>query len=152
MITVRRASEKDIRGIHAIETECSSMPWSMGQFTEELWQDYAFLLAAEEDGQLIGFADLHVVSDDAHINELGVRGDRRRRGAASALMEEIIRISRERGAEQISLEVRQSNAAAIALYEKHGFCVAGIRKGLYRDPREDGYTMVKRLETCLSSE
>lgn len=144
MIRVRRASPADVGAIHEIEAVCSSSPWSMGQFTEELYEDFAHLLVAEEEGEILGFADLHTVSDDAHINEIGVREDARRRGAASMLMEEMLRISEERGCVQISLEVRKSNVAAIGLYEKYGFTPAGIRRRFYVRPEEDGITMIKK--------
>ena len=145
MILVRRAGQKDIGPIHAIEEACSSAPWSRGQLAEELYQDFAHLLLAEEKGEILGFADLHVVSDDAHVNEIGVREDARRRGIGSALMERMLDVCRRKGAVRVSLEVRTGNLPAIGLYEKYGFRTAGRRKNFYRDPAEDGYTMVREM-------
>lgn len=147
MIRIRQATEEDIAAIHEIEAACSTSPWSRGQFTEELYEDFAHLLVAEEDGEIKGFADLHIVSDDAHINEIGVREDCRRQGIGSLLMDRMISLSEEKGCVQISLEVRKSNLPAMALYESWGFTAAGVRKRFYTRPEEDGYTMVRKTGT-----
>ena len=152
MMIIRKAAEEDIGAIYEIEASCSSSPWSRGQFAEELYEDFAHLLVAEEDGEITGFADLHIVSDDAHINEIGVREDRRRRGTASLLMEEMLRLCAEKGCAQVSLEVRMSNVPAISLNGRYGFTAAGVRKRFYTRPEEDGITMTRTMaetETCL---
>lgn len=145
-ITVREAEIRDIPVIAGIEKECSSEPWTEEQLSEELGQDFAHTLVAEAAGEVLGFGNMHVVCDDAHINELGVDKKHRRTGAASAIIEKMLGICSEKQCFQISLEVREGNAPAISLYRKYGFTSAGIRKRFYRDPAEDAITMIRRFE------
>lgn len=97
-------------------------------------------LIIEEDGQAMGFLVGRSVSQDDHeweIENVAISGSARRRGLGSHLLGEFIRLARERGGREIFLEVRESNQAALKLYEKWAFVEAGRRKAYYHDPPED---------------
>ncbi len=144
MISVRLAKENDIAAIAAIEKEVADTPWSEAQFSEELKLEHARLLVAE-DAEVIGFLDMHIASGDAHINELGVTRSHQRRGVGAALTKRAIELANEEGCFVISLEVRESNDAAIKLYETRGLRAIGRRKRFYTEPVEDALIMLKEL-------
>ncbi len=144
-VVIRRAREEDIAAVAALERVCESRPWSEAQFREELTLAHARLFVALCGGEPCGFVDLHIAADDAHINELGVAPKARRRGIARALMERAEAQARGERCTVLSLEVRESNAAAAALYEACGFRGVGKRKKFYAEPVEDGVIMLKEL-------
>ncbi len=145
MITVRRAGERDIAAIAGIESAAAQRPWSCGQFSEELTLPHARLLCAEDKGEVVGFLDMHIAADDAHINELGVAVNCRRRGIGETLVRFSDKVAKSEGCTVLSLEVREGNGAARALYEKCGFKPVGTRKRFYKTPDEDGIIMLKEL-------
>lgn len=127
--------------IAALERACFSHPWSEDALREELWNDSAVIIAAEgEDGTVLGYAGLQTVLDEGYINNVAVDQRFRRQGVADELIAAFVRFGRARLA-FLTLEVRSSNAPAIALYAKHGFREVGRRKNYYDDPREDAILM-----------
>ena len=108
-----------------------------------LFDDNAsFIVAEDTEGNVIGYAGLHVVLDEGYIDNIAVEEAARRHGVASALLDVYCRFAAVNLA-FLTLEVRKSNAPAIALYEKHGFQQAGLRKGYYQHPREDALIMTR---------
>ena len=91
----------------------------------------------EEDGVVDGFLVARAVGNEWEIENIAIAGPARRRGLGSRLLGEFLDLARERGAESVFLEVRESNRAARALYEKWAFVEAGRRSGYYREPEED---------------
>jgi len=81
------------------------------------------------------------LADESHLNSLAVRSDFRRKGVASKLLEAMVERSKKEGALRGTLEVRESNRAAIALYERYGYVVAGRRPNYYDDTKEDALIM-----------
>lgn len=144
-ITVRPACKADLPALAAIDRVSSPQPWGEAAMLPELSLEHALLLCAELGGEPVGFLDIHLAGDAAYINELAVSPAARRRGAASALIEEALAQARARGFKSVVLDVRAGNAAAAALYRGLGFKSAGIRKRLYRSPDEDGQVMIKEL-------
>ncbi len=129
--------------IAALERECFPDPWSERLLEDALFDPQASFLAAEdEEGNVLGYAGLHAVLDEGYIDNIAVEPDARRHGVASALLDVYCRFAGEHLA-FLSLEVRASNAPAIALYEKFGFQRAGVRKGYYQHPREDAVIMTR---------
>lgn len=127
--------------IAALERACFSRPWSEALLQSELWNDSAVIIVAEgEDGTVIGYAGLQTVLDEGYINNVAVREDYRRQGVADELIAAFVRFGQAKLA-FLTLEVRASNAPAIALYAKHGFAEAGRRKNYYEDPKEDAVLM-----------
>ena len=87
--------------------------------------------------RVIGYAGIWLIQDEGHLTNVGILPDYRRRGLAERLVTALLRAAEERGAVRETLEVRVSNAPAIALYEKLGFRLAGKRRGYYSDNHED---------------
>lgn len=145
-VDISRASMADVDGIAAIEKGCFSHPWTKEQFQSELSQPYARLLAAKCGESVCGYLDMHIVAHSACINNIAVAREYRGRGVGHALMCHAVRQAKAEHCEEIALEVRQSNLAAQGLYQKLGFRAAGIRRDFYRDPPEDGITMLLILE------
>ncbi len=137
---IRDFSPVDVRAVALLEAECFSTPWSEQAILDSYKEGVLFTLA-EEEGRVIGYAGLQTVLDEGYITNIAVSRDFRGRGVGSALVERLKEKAREKGLAFISLEVRQSNAAAIALYEKQGFKTVGKRKNFYTAPLEDALIM-----------
>ncbi len=135
---IREARQEDIPAVAALEAVC---------FPEEPWPERLFaqaterLLVAVEDGTVLGYAVLFSVLDEGSLDNIAVAPDHRRQGVADALLDAMVRRAREKDLAFITLEVRQGNLPAIALYEKHGFAQAGRRTNYYERPREDAILM-----------
>jgi len=131
--------------IAQLEKTCFSTPWSCAMLEEELYNPHAsFIVADDGEGGVLGYAGLHAVLDEGYIDNVAVEPAARRHGVASALLDVFCRFG-EANLAFLTLEVRASNQAAIALYEKHGFRQAGLRKGYYQDPREDAVIMTREF-------
>ena len=128
-----------------LERICFSTPWSRNMLAEELDNLLsAFLVALDDSGRVVGYAGVQVVLDEGYINNIAVEEAARKHGVASALLDVFVRFGAVNLA-FLTLEVRKSNAPAIALYEKFGFQQVGIRKGFYSHPREDAVIMTREF-------
>ena len=101
-------------------------------------------MAEDDEGNILGYAGLHVVLNEGYIDNIAVQPDARRHGVASALLDVYCRFGAVNLA-FLTLEVRASNQAAIGLYEKYGFQRAGLRPGYYQQPREDAVIMTREF-------
>lgn len=128
--------------VAALEKTCfPADPWSEELFREALYNPaVTVLLAQGEDGGILGYAVLSVVLDEGNLDNIAVRPEYRRQGVADALLGALTDFGRDQLA-VLMLEVRASNAPAVALYEKHGFAAVGRRKNYYDAPREDAILM-----------
>ena len=132
--------------IARLEQECFSSPWSQAMLEEELFNAQAsFIVAEDGEGNILGYAGLHVILDEGYIDNVAVEPAARRHGVGDALLDVFCRFGQAHLA-FLTLEVRASNEPAIRLYQKHGFEVAGARKGYYDRPREDAVIMTKHFE------
>ena len=132
--------------IAALERVCFPDPWSRNMLAEELDNALAaFLVALDEQGAVAGYAGLHVVLDEGYILNVAVRPDCRRQGVASQLLQVFLDFARGNHLAFLTLEVRASNYAAIALYGSRGFRGVGRRKNYYEHPREDAVIMTLDL-------
>ncbi len=138
---IHTMDESDISRAAILEREAFSEPWSEDAFRDSLKLESSIFFAAEAEGMLLGYAGAYLILDEADITNVVVAPEWRRRGVASELLEALLAEAKSRGAKAATLEVRKSNAAAIALYEKKGFVSAGIRKRFYRCPTEDAVIM-----------
>jgi len=129
--------------IAALERVCFADPWSEDSFAGELQNPLAVYFAALMDDEVIGYIGMHHILDEGHITNAAVSPGRRRRGVARKLVEALIGYARENGLCLLTLEVRRSNEAAIALYGGLGFVPVGVRPGYYRRPAEDAILMTK---------
>ncbi|MGM9579503.1 MAG: ribosomal protein S18-alanine N-acetyltransferase [Evtepia sp.] len=134
-----------LAGVAELERMCFSAPWSEAMLEEELYNDTAsFIVAEGEDGQVLGYAGLHVILDEGYIDNVAVRPVCRRQGIADRLLDVFCRFGQANLA-FLTLEVRPSNTAAVALYEKHGFQEAGRRKDYYENPKEDALLLTREF-------
>ncbi len=141
-----RMSENRIDGVLEIEKECFSSPWSRESLEAELGNEYARFFVAVCDGTVIGYIGAFNVFGEVSLGNLAVKKEYRKAGVASALLNELEKTAKNENAEFITLEVRQSNTAAIRLYKKLGFSQSGLRKGFYQNPTEDAILMKKELK------
>ena len=142
---IRPAGEEDIPVLAAMER--SFFPLSPGEdMLRRMFSDgrHVFLLS-EEDGAPVGFAWYEFVLDEGYIGDVAVMPGFRRRGVGRSLTEAMLADARERGLLTLALEVRESNAPALALYERCGFTEVGRRKNYYEKPREDALLMTAYL-------
>ena len=131
--------------IAELERQCFSKPWNEQMLAEELDnQCAAFLVAVEpETEQPVGYAGLLVVADEGYITNVAVDPSCRRQGVAGQLLQVFDSFARGNHLAFLTLEVRPSNAAAIALYEGFGFAEAGRRRNYYDLPKEDALILTK---------
>lgn len=136
--------------VAALEKECFSSPWSEAMLEDALFDPQAsFIVAEDEEGNILGYAGLHVILDEGYIDNVAVERDARRHGVASALLDVFCRFGAAKLA-FLTLEVRASNAPAITLYEKYGFQRAGLRPKYYDKPREDAVIMTREFPNHVS--
>ena len=129
--------EQHIPSLVALENACFSQPWTAAGFAEELDNPLAVFLVAEEDGDVLGYLGFLAVLDEADVTNVAVFPHHRRKGVAAALVAEAQDICRRRGIRCLRLEVRESNLAAIRLYEQFSFVQDGKRPRFYSAPVED---------------
>ena len=138
--------------IARLEQECFSMPWSRDMLAEELYNDCAaYLVAEDEEEHVLGYAGLQVILDEGYITNVAVWPEYRREHIASQSLDVFFNFARAHDLRCLTLEVRPGNTAAIALYQKFGFAEMGRRKNYYQKPTEDALIMTKffkEAETC----
>ena len=136
-----------LNDVAELERTCFSNPWSRNMLAEELENACsAFLVALDaENGSVVGYAGLLAVVDEGCITKMAVRPDCRRGGVAGQLLDVFIRFAEGSGLAFLTLEVRESNYAAIALYGSRGFRGEGRRKNYYDHPKEDAIIMTKEF-------
>lgn len=144
---IRSMAEPDLDEVVAIEQAAFTRPWSKQGFLDTLRHPDTLYLVAEKNGEILGYLGLWQSFEEADITNVAVKTSARRQGVATALMEEVRRQAEKRGITALTLEVRKSNAAAIALYEKQGFYSVGIRPHFYDMPTEDAVIMWLKKET-----
>ena len=130
-----------------LERVCFSTPWSRNMLAEELDNACsAFLVALDaEDGSVVGYAGLLVIADEGYITNVAVRPESRRGGVAGQLLDVFLKFAEANQLAFLTLEVRESNYAAIALYGSRGFRGVGRRKNYYEHPKEDAIIMTREF-------
>ena len=138
-LDIRRLTYADLPQVIAIERRAFPTPWSLAMFVLELSKPGGECLAVRRDGTLTGYVICSRYEDAWHIMNVAVDPRERRQGIATALLDELIgRLGEDA---RMTLEVRPSNAGAIALYERFGFLGAGTRRRYYQDNGEDALIM-----------
>ena len=142
---IRRLSLPDLDPIVAIENAVYPTPWSRSMFAGELAKPSSVSLGAfdPEVGGLVAYLIVSRYVDAWHIMNVAVHPECRRQGVASRLLDELFELTAGDPRRGYTLEVRVSNATAIALYERFGFEPSGLRRGYYTDNREDALIMWK---------
>jgi [ribosomal protein S18]-alanine N-acetyltransferase len=146
-LTIRRMEPGDLDPVAGIEADLYPNPWRREHFREFLALPAGLAwVAADAAGEVVGYALAWVAADESEVANLAVARARQREGLGTRLLATALGEARTRGARRAWLEVRASNAAAQALYARHGFQVVGRRRGYYRAPREDALVMSAELE------
>ena len=144
--TITEAREELLPQIQRIEQRSFSLPWTEAMLRLQLSPDSHVFLTAETADGVVGYVGMMYVLDEGYISNVAVRPEARRQGVAEALLTALEQRARALLLSFLTLEVRESNAAAIALYEKCGYRVAGRRKNYYEKPTEDAVLMTRTLE------
>ena len=140
MIEIIRMNESHVSAVAELERQNFSEPWPEIAVRSELTNKLALWLVALDGETVVGYVGSQTVLQEADMMNIAVADTHRRRGIARMLVEELIR---QLDAYQLTLEVRASNAPAIALYEKLGFTQVGLRKNYYHKPKEDALILRK---------
>ncbi len=149
-ITVREAVSGDAKEIAKIEKQCFSAPWSEAEIIREIKTNEIahYFVAAKtllvgDNESVLGYVGIWYIAGEGHITNVAVSKGHRRTGIADMLIEALIKNSKEKGINALTLEVRKSNLPAQELYKKHGFICEGVRKNYY-DGKEDAIIMWKK--------
>ena len=127
-----------------LERICFSVPWSRNMLAEELDNMLsAFLVALDDADRVVGYAGVQVILDEGYITNVAVFPEYRRLGVAAKIIEVYMNFAQANQLAFLTLEVRPSNAAAIALYQRFGFEEVGRRKNYYDLPREDALILTR---------
>jgi ribosomal-protein-alanine N-acetyltransferase len=124
-----------------IERECFPTPWHESAYLTELVNRSAFYVVACKDSEIVGYAGMWIIMDEAHITTLGVARDSRGEKIGERLLIALLDEAITRSARRATLEVRQSNSVAQNLYRKYEFVPAAIRRGYYTDNHENAVVM-----------
>lgn len=133
----------DISQVAEIEKHIFSIPWSQNAFKESLESDNTIYIVGKEKDMVVGYAGIYLSFEEGNITNVAVNPLSRRKGIGEQLVRNILNMASKKGIRDVFLEVRETNSAAIALYEKVGFKEEGIRKSFYEKPKEDALIMWK---------
>jgi ribosomal-protein-alanine N-acetyltransferase len=148
-LIVREMTQADIPQVAALERDAFAGEGITTPFARELANKLATYLVACCEKDIVGYAGLWFIVDEAHLTSIAVREEQRRRGIGEQLLKASLQLAAARQAAMMTLEVRASNQAAQALYEKYGFKTVGVRRGYYTDNHEDAYLMTVDFSPAL---
>ncbi len=145
---IMEMTEADLDEVMAIEKRSFAAPWSGRLFRETLAFPLSvnFVARKKVDNSMIGYANFYLIKDEAHMLNIAVAPESRKKGRAGELLGHAIQALRGRGAEEFFLEVREGNADAINLYRKFGFRMVGRRRRYYVETNEDALVMHMKVE------
>ena len=141
-VTIGPMRRRHLRSVLRIEQQVYPRPWSMGLFMSELGiRGSRVYVVARVGSTLVGYGGLMLVGDDGHVTTLAVDPVWHRHKLGTRLLHALATAAVQRGAKNLTLEVRVTNEAAQGLYRAFGFAPAGIRKGYYVETNEDALIM-----------
>jgi len=140
-IEYRLARRGDEDGIYFVEVSCFRVPWSFDAIESDVgFNPDALYVVALNKGRVIGFTGMHIVIDEGHIMNMAVLEEYRKQGIGQRLMETLFALAPDE-VRSYTLEVRESNLAAIRMYKRLGFYGVGFRRAYYTNPVEDALIM-----------
>ena len=145
-LTLCHLRPEQIDQLAELEVQCFSDPWSRESLTEELSNPLSVYYLCMEGAQVLGYIGTRQLGEEWEIVNVAVRPARRREHIASRLMEWLLADAREKRAQTVFLEVRESNLPAIRCYERFGFRQVGLRKRYYEKPVENALLMAREVE------
>ena len=141
-VRLRPMVDADVDVVLALDALVHPTVWSPDFMRSQLGlPDSRTNLVADLDGVVVGHAALLVVADEGHVTSVAVAPENQRMGVGRLLLAALCGDARHRGLAAMTLEVRVSNVAAIALYRRFGFAPSGVRPGYYADNGEDALIM-----------
>jgi ribosomal-protein-alanine N-acetyltransferase len=140
-VSIEPMRRSDVPTVSAIERRCYATPWHENAYYTELSNRCACYLVARLDGQIVGYAGMWVIMDEAHITTLAVDPPHRGKKIGERLLLNLLEEAIIAGASRATLEVREHNVVAQQLYRKYGFREAAIRKNYYTDNQENAIVM-----------
>ncbi|MEK7775535.1 MAG: ribosomal protein S18-alanine N-acetyltransferase [Candidatus Zixiibacteriota bacterium] len=143
---LRRMSAEDVPRLCELEEQIFPDPWPHQAFLEQLQGDEWGGFVAENNGVVTGYACYYLSPPEAHLTNIAIDPEWRRKSIAKRLLECVFEVVKEASCEFLLLEVRSSNDGAIAFYERHEFRELYRRKNYYRRPVEDALVMVKYFD------
>ena len=153
MVAIVPATEDDIPWVLELEQEAISPPWTHGALLNEIYRDDSFFAVAVDNtvslspcAKKLGFIIMRGMVDCGELLQIAVAKSARRRGVADLLMSAMLDEAGKNAINSVFLEVRRSNAAAIALYKKHGYALVRQRKDYYTNPVEDAVVMCVQVQ------
>lgn len=144
-IKISRMTTTDLNILEGILIEKFDEFWSYNALKEELSCTNSYYIVAKEGSNIVGFAGIKIILDEANLMNIVTKKDKRNFGIASLLLENLINKSMEIGANTITLEVDENNAPAMHLYEKYDFKKVGLRKKYYNGIN-NAVIMTKKLK------
>ena len=144
-LSFRPMQEDDLDKIDAIEQKATPHPWKTAHFRDSLTSGHLCLIA-EKDGEVIGYAVLMIVLDEAHLLILTVAREYQKQGYGQRIMDHLTSVAQNQQCITVLLEVRESNQAAFSLYLNSGFCEIGQRRNYYADTGEDAIIMALDIQ------
>ena len=145
-VIIREMAESDIKEIAELEKECFATPWSETSLRDELTNETARFYVLCDNEKLLGYIGSNNICNEVYITNVAVNSECRGKGYGKKLVNHLLKQSELEKAFFITLEVRESNENAIALYEKCGFKKIGERKNFYSKPTEDAFIYTYYLE------
>ena len=146
-IEIFEMTQEHVPGVVNVENNSFTIPWSEKSFKDELNNSLAKYFVAVIEKTVIGYIGMWEISGQCDITNAAVLPEYRRHGIGRLLIEHIVQHCKDNSLSPITLEVRQSNAAAIMLYKSAGFLPVGNRKKYYADTGEDAIIMSKTIQT-----
>jgi ribosomal-protein-alanine N-acetyltransferase len=141
-LIIRRMTEVDVTAVHGIEAASFSTPWTLAMFLSEMRENkVARYLVIQAEGEVAGFAGVHIILDEGHITNIAVAPAYRGLGYGKLITLALMQYASNLGVSYLTLEVRKSNEKAKRLYASLGFTPVGLRKNYYPDTGEDALLM-----------
>lgn len=141
---MRAMTTQDLECIAQMEEICFAAPWTKSALESELKNPVSHYSVLEADGEIVGYAGMWVIFDEAYVTNVAVHPNQRHKGYGMRIMRDLMQKAMEKGATAMTLEVRKSNVIAQTLYYKLGFQNEGLRKGFYTDNSEDALILWNR--------
>lgn len=142
-VRIRTARPADLPRMVRIERASFPLPWSETAFRAVMRREDGRVIVADRGGEVAGYAAVWFAADEGELGDIAVDPDHRRSGVATRLVEAVMQEARRRGAQQLFLQVRESNRPALRLYRATGFRKVGRRRDYYRSPTEDAIVLLR---------
>jgi ribosomal-protein-alanine N-acetyltransferase len=147
-VVIEEMVPDDLDEVMAIEHRSFPSAWSRCSYERELRNRNSHYFVARHRAEIVGYVGMWALSAECHITTLAVHPEGRRRGLGGRLLRHLIDFAQERGATQVTLEVRERNDAARQLYRRFGFEERGLLPRYYGDTGENGVVMCKLLRVA----